>query len=46
METFPFFAVTTKEQLQEGRVETVNCVMDGECVCVHVRVFYFEYMRH
>lgn len=38
MEIFPFFAVTTREQPQEGRVETVNCVMDGVCVCVLLRV--------
>ena len=31
---FLFFAVTTREQPQEGRVETVNCVMDCVSVCV------------
>ena len=29
-----FFVITTKEQPQEGRVETVNCLMDGGCVFV------------
>ena len=38
VETFPFFAVTTSELPQEGRVETVNCLVDEGGVCVRVRV--------
>lgn len=35
---FSLSAITTNELPQEGRVETVNCLMDEVCVCICVRV--------
>lgn len=45
VETFPFFAITTREQPQEGRVATVNCFMDTGCVlvCVLLRVCVIKF---
>lgn len=43
---FPFFAITTKEQPQEGRVETVNCLMDEEWVCFRVYASLNEFPTH
>lgn len=34
---FSLFAITTREQLQEGRVETVNLFTKRECVCSFLR---------